>query len=167
MRALIIATDGFEDSELSYPYYRIKEAGIELDLATPNSKSISGKHETSFEAELSIEEADVDDYQLLVIPGGRSPEHLRLESEESIDLAKKFYEENKTISAICHGVQILISADALEGKDATCYWSIRDDLENAGAKFVDKPVVVDGNLVTSRHPPDLPEFMKATLENLQ
>ncbi|KXA93798.1 hypothetical protein AKJ66_00790 [candidate division MSBL1 archaeon SCGC-AAA259E22] len=167
MKALIIATNGFEDNEFSYPYYRLKEADFEVDVATPDSKSVSGKHGTEFEADLAIKDAEMNDYDLLVIPGGRSPEHLRMEAPESIDLVKEFYDADKPISAICHGTQLLMSADVLEGKRATCYWSIRDDLEHAGATFVDRSVVVDNNLITSRHPDDLPDFMRETLKKFE
>lgn len=166
MRALIIATNGFEDSELFYPYYRLQEAEIEVDIATPDGGSISGKHETDIDGDLSIEEAGEENYGLLVIPGGRSPEHLRIEAPESIELVKEFHSSGKPISAICHGVQLLMSTDLLKGKKATCYWSIKDDLENAGGTFVDESVVVDENLVTSRHPPDNPDFMRETLAKL-
>lgn len=167
MRGLIIATNGFEDSELFYPFYRLQEADVKVDIATPNGKSISGKHGIEMESDLKIDEVKEEDYDLLVIPGGRSPEHLRIESPKSIELVKEFYESGKPISAICHGVQLLMSADLLDGKNATSYWSIRDDLENAGGTFIDEPVVVDGNLITSRHPEDLPDFMKKTLEKIK
>jgi len=167
MKALIIATDGFEDSEFSYPYYRLKESDFEVDVATPDSKSVYGKHDTEFEADLPISDVEIDKYDLLVIPGGRSPERLRLEEPHSIVLVKQFYESEKPISAICHGPQLLMSADLLEGKRATCYWSIKDDLEHAGATFVDKSVVVDGNLITSRQPDDLPDFMRKTIEKFE
>ncbi len=167
MRALIIATDRFEDSELFYPYYRLEEAGLEVDLATPDGDSIKGKHGVEMDADMLIEEAEPEKYDLLVLPGGRSPEHLRLNAPESIEIVKEFDELGTPIASICHGAQLLMSADTLDGREATCYWSIKDDLENAGATFVDKPVVVDGNLITSRHPDDLPEFMSATLDKIQ
>ncbi len=167
MKALIIATDKFEDSELFYPYYRLLEAQVEVDVATPSGESIAGKHGIDIDADLKIGEADETNYDLLVIPGGRSPEHLRLEAEEAINLVKDFDKAGKPISAICHGAQLLMSADILEGREATCYWSLVDDLEHAGATFVDEPVVVDDNLVTSRHPDDLPDFMRETLKKLE
>lgn len=167
MKALIVATDKFEDNELTYPYYRLQEAEITIKVATPDGEPITGKHGIKVEGDLQISDAEQEDYDLLVIPGGRSPEHLRMEAPEVFKLVKDFEEEGKLISAICHGAQLLMSADILDGRRATCYWSIRDDLENAGAEFVDEPVVVDENLVTSRHPPDLPEFMKKTLGKLK
>ncbi|KXB04913.1 hypothetical protein AKJ50_01915 [candidate division MSBL1 archaeon SCGC-AAA382A13] len=167
MKALIIATNKFEDSELFYPYYRLKEAEIEVDVASPKGQTISGKHGIEIESDLKIGNAVVEDYELLVIPGGRSPEHLRLEAPEVIELVKKFDASDKLIAAICHGAQLLISANILENRKATCYWSIRDDLENAGAEFVDQSVVVDENIITARHPPDNPDFMRKVLGKLK
>lgn len=165
MNALIIAAGGFEDTELYYPYYRLLEEEISVDVATPGGGDVEGKHGYTVEADLSVEEAEEGRYDLLVIPGGRSPEHLRVEAPPSAELAREFDDADKTVAAICHGAQILMSTDVLRGREATCYRSIRDDLENAGAEFRDEPVVVDGNLVTSRHPGDLPRFMAATLRN--
>ncbi len=167
MKALIIATNKFEDSELFYPYYRLLEAEVEVDVATPTGENIAGKHGIEIDADLKIQDAAEKDYNLLVIPGGRSPEHLRLEAEEAIDLVKDFDEASKPISAICHGAQLLMSSDVLEGREATCYWSLVDDLEHAGATFVDESVVIDDNLVTSRHPDDLPDFMRETLKKIE
>lgn len=166
MRALIISTNRFEDSEFLYPFYRLQEAGIRVDVATPDGNSIKGKHDTEFEADMKIKEAEAEDYCLLVIPGGRSSEHIRIEAPEAIDLVEDFDGSGKTIAAICHGAQLLMSADILDGRKATCYWTIKNDLENAGGTFVDESVVVDGNLVTSRHPADLPDFMKETLKKV-
>lgn len=167
MRALIIAADKFEDSELFYPYYRLKEAGVQVDVATPKGNPIAGKHEIEIDADLKIENADEKNYYLMIIPGGRSPEQLRVEAPESIDLIKKFHDDGKIISAICHGPQLLMSADTLNDRKATCYWSLIVDLENAGATFLNEPVVVDDNLITSRHPPDLPDFMRETLKKIE
>lgn len=167
MNALIVAAGGFEDTELYCPYYRLREEKAAVDVATPNGEGVEGKHGYAVEADLAVDDAREDRYDLLVIPGGRSPEHLRVEAPRSPALAREFDDADKTVAAICHGAQILMSTDALEGREATCYRSIRDDLENAGATFRDEPVVVDGNLVTSRHPGDLPRFMAATLRNVE
>ncbi len=167
MNALIIATDGFEDSELTYPYYRLREDDVETHIATPDGEQIEGKIGEEMEADLAIDDVDTDDYDLLVVPGGRSPEYLRLRSERAIEIVREFDDDGKPIAAICHGAQLLISADVLDGRDATCYWSVRVDLENAGATFRDESAVVDDNLVTSRYPDDLPEFMKATLDAMR
>lgn len=159
-----MAADDFEDTELAYPLYRLLEEGFDVELATLDGGEVTGKHGYAFEGDIGIKEARTADYSLLLLPGGKSPENLRIEAPESVELVEKFDEAGKPVAAICHGAQILISADVLEGRRATCYWSIRDDLENAGAEFVDRSVVVDGKMVTSRHPDDLPDFMRETLE---
>lgn len=160
-------TDGFEDSEFFYPYYRLLEEGFDVDVATDGGDPADGKHGYEAEAELAIEEVDAGDYDLLVLPGGRSPERLRIREPRSVEVVRDFDDAEKPIAAICHGAQLLMSADVLRGRKATCYWSIRVDLENAGATFRDEPVVVDDNLVTSRHPADLPDFMRETLRVAQ
>lgn len=168
MQAIMLVTDGFEDSEFSYPYYRLQEAGWSVDVATPGGEAIEGKHGTAYEADLAIDDHGpawwVERYDLLVIPGGHSPESLRLEAPETADIVEAFDGAGLPIAAICHGAQLLISAGVLEGREATGYWSIRVDIENAGATFVDEEAVVDDNLVTARSPADLPAFMAATLE---
>lgn len=125
MKALIIATDGFEDIELTYPYYRLKEEKINVRIASPNQKEITGKHQTSIEPELPIKNLEPKEYEILIIPGGHSPEHLRIEQPKSIDLVKSFYNQNRLITAICHGPQLLMSAGVLENKKATCYRSVK------------------------------------------
>lgn len=168
MDALVVSADGFEDSELSYPYYRLQEAGWDVTLATPDGEDISGKHGVEFEADAAISERDadgwVDESDLLVLPGGRAPESIRLSAPEAVDVVAGFDAADEPIASICHGAQLLISADVLEGREATAYASLEVDVENAGATFVDEEVVVDDNLVTSRNPADLPAFMAETLE---
>ena len=168
MDALVISADGFEDSELSYPYYRLQEAGHDVTLATPDGEDISGKHGVEFEADAAISEHDaggwVDANDLLVLPGGRAPESIRLSAPEAVDVVAEFDDAGKPIASICHGAQLLISADILEGREATAYASLEVDVENAGATFVDEEVVVDDNLVTSRNPSDLPAFGAKMLE---
>ncbi|MFB6102449.1 MAG: DJ-1/PfpI family protein, partial [Haloplanus sp.] len=128
---------------------------------------IDGKHGYTFEADWAIDEHDADwwadEYDLLVIPGGGSPESLRTEAPEAADIVSAFDDRGKPIAAICHGAQLLISAAVLDGRQATGYWPLEVDIENAGAEFVDDSVVVDDNLVTSRVPDDLPAFMSETL----
>lgn len=167
MRSLIITGDGVEDSEFTYPYYRLQEEGIDVDVATPNGESFESKHGQSFDAaDIAINDVQSDGYDLLVLPGGRAPENVRLEEPGVGDIIRGFDEENKPIASVCHGAQLLITADVLDGREATGYWSIRDDIENAGATFVDEEVVVDDNLVTSRSPDDLPALMRETLANV-
>lgn len=171
MRALVLATDGFEDSEFNYPYYRLREADWEVDVATPEGVSVEGKHGYEWDADFAIDEYDADwwasEFDLLVLPGGYSPESLRLEAPAAAEIVAAFDDEGLPIAAICHGTQLLISADVLEGRTVTGYWSLEPDLENAGAEFVDEPVVVDDNLITSRVPDDLPSFMRETFALLE
>jgi protease I len=166
MKALIVTTDGFEDSELTYPYYRLQEAGIDVEIATPDGESVTGKIGEEMDADLAISEASEDEYDLLVVPGGNAPEDLRLEAEEAITLVREFDESGKPIASICHGAQLLISADVLKGREVTGYWAIRVDIENAGATFVDEGCVVDDTLVTARYPDDLPAWLSGLFAQL-
>lgn len=167
MKALIVTTDGFEDSELTYPYYRLQEAGIEAHIATPDGESVVGKIGEEMDADLAISEASEDEYDLLVVPGGNAPEDLRLEAEEAVDLVREFDGSGKPIAAVCHGAQLLISADVLEGREATGFWAIQVDIENAGATFVDEECVVDDNLITARYPDDMPAWFSSVLEQVE
>lgn len=156
-RALILTADGFEDSELFYPYYRLQEAGVRVDVAGPKAGALTGKVGYVFQAQLSFADVRPADYDVLVLPGGKAPEAVR-QSELAVGLARTMFEAGKGIAAICHGPQVLISAGVLRGRKATSYRGIRDDMVLAGADYVDAEVVVDGKLVTSRTPADLPAF---------
>lgn len=166
MKALIISADNFEDSELLFPYYRLKEEGIEVELASPAGGSIRGKHGYEVQADREIAEIDPDDYDLLILPGGKAPEAVRREAA-ALDICRQFFARNKPVAAICHGPQTLISAGLLKGRRATCYRTVADELKGAGALYEDSQVVVDGNLVTSRQPSDLPAFMREMMRLLR
>ena len=158
---------GFEDLELYYPKLRLIEAGHQVRVATPDGKPRTGKHEYTVAADLSMNDVDVGSFDALVVPGGsRSPEQLRTQ-EDALRVVREFQAAGKPIASICHGPWLLASAGVLEGKRATCYFAIRDDVANAGASYMDEEVVVDGNLVTSRTPIDMPAFMKALLAKLE
>ncbi len=159
MRALIMTANGVEDCELFYPYYRFKEENIEVDVASPDGEKIVGEHGYSLEANLSFADANAEVYDLLFLPGGKGPEKVRLQPE-AVEITKRMFESDKIITAICHGPQVLISADVVRGRRATCWPALRDDLKAAGAEYLDQEVVVDGNLITSRCPPDLPAFCR-------
>lgn len=163
MNGLIVATKRFEDSELSYPYYRLQEAGYEMDLATPGGRTITGKVGYEFDADLAVEDKTAtewaNEYDILVVPGGKSPEYLR-ETQVAVDLVREFDERGKPIATICHGPQLLISSGILPDRTLTAVPRLEVDIENAGGRFVDEQVVVDDNLVTSRTPADLPAFMR-------
>ena len=171
MRAIVLATDGVADSELNYPYYRLQEEDVSVDVATPDGDAIEGEHGYEFEADHAIDDHEpewwADEFDLVVVPGGYSPENLRLEAPEAAEIVAAFDEAGQPIASICHGAQLLISADVLEGREVTGYWSLEEDVENAGAEFVDEAVVVDENLVTSRVPDDLPAFASETVARLE
>lgn len=163
MKALIISTDGFEDLELLVPYYRLKEANIEVDIASIKKGKIKGIRNYEVDANLSLDEVNPDKYDLLILPGGKAPEKIRKE-EKALEISKNFFQKNKPVGAICHGPQTLISAGLLKGRHATCYKSVAGELIEAGAIYEDKEVVVDGNLVTSRMPSDLPYFLREIMK---
>jgi protease I len=165
MKALVISADNFEDLELLVPYYRLKEAGIIVEVASMKLGAIKGKHNYDVAVDKTLEEIRPDDYDLLVLPGGKAPEKVRKEAK-ALEIARSFFKHNRPVAAICHGPQILISAGLMKGRRATCYKSVAPELKEAGALYEDKEVVVDGNLVTSRQPSDLPAFMRETLKKL-
>jgi len=159
MRVLFLSADQFEDVELIYPFHRLKEEGHEVYVASFERGTITGKHGYPMEVDLSFEEADPDEFDALVLPGGRAPEKVRL-NEKAISIAKKMFGDGKPVASICHGPQVLISAGVLRGRKGTSYIGIRDDLISAGVEWLDEPVVVDGNWVSSRHPGDLYAWMR-------
>lgn len=161
----ILIADLFEEREFIYPYYRLQEAGHEVVVIGPEVKTFHGKTGFPFKAHLSAAAVKADDLAGLVIPGGFAPDHMR-RSRPMIDLVKEMNRLRRPIAAICHAGWLLVSADVVRGRQVTGYHSIRIDLINAGAIFVDDAPVVDGNLITAREPKDLPVFMKAFLEKL-
>jgi protease I len=165
MNALIISADNFEDSELLVPYYRLKESGIKVVVSSLNRGTIKGKHGYEVTVDKTLDEVNPDDYAILVLPGGAAPAVVRKEPK-ALEIARNFFSRSKPVVAICHGPQILISADLLQGRRATCYRSVIDELKEAGALYEDLEVVVDVNLVTSRQPADLPAFMRETMRQL-
>jgi protease I len=162
---LAFVDDSYEDLELWYPKLRLEEAGYETRLAGPVLRSFAGKHGYPAMADLLLGEARSEDYAGLLIPGGFMPDKLRRDSKV-LDLTREFHGAGKLVAFICHGGWIPISAKILRGRRATGSLGIRDDLENAGALWVDEPVVVDGNLVSSRTPRDLAAFARAMVEFL-
>ncbi|MFZ3045845.1 MAG: type 1 glutamine amidotransferase domain-containing protein [Desulfatirhabdiaceae bacterium] len=165
MKALIISADNFEDSELLVPYYRLKEAGVEVTLASLKRGAIIGKHGYEVAVDKTLDEVNPDDYAILVLPGGKAPAEVR-NVPKALEIARSFFTHSKPVAAICHGPQILISAGLLKGRRATCYMSVADELKKAGALYEDQEVVVDANLITSRQPADLPAFMRETMKKL-
>ena len=166
LKALIVSADNFEDIELLYPYYRLQEEGIEADVASLKRGPIKGKHGYTVEANKALNEIDPDNYDILILPGGKAPETIR-KDKYALEIAKRFFEQNKPVSAVCHGPQTLITAGLMKGRRATCYESVAKEMKEAGALYEDKEVVIDKNLVTSRQPSDLPAFMRETLKLLR
>jgi len=166
MKALIISADNFEDTELLVPYYRLKEAGVEVAVASLSRKAIKGKHGIEVAVDKTLDEVNPDDYAILILPGGAAPALVRKEAK-ALEIARSFFARGKPVAAICHGPQILISAGLLQGRRATCYKSVADELKKAGAHYEDREVVVDANLVTSRQPADLPAFMRETMKQIR
>jgi len=165
MKALMVSADGFEDTELLVPLYRLREEGISVDVASPCLGSITGKHGYSQSIDRTLAEVDPRDYDLLVLPGGRAPAALRDDTALQ-EIVRAFDAATKPIAAICHGPQILVSAGVMDGRRATCYKTVATELKDAGARYVDREVVVDGNLVTSRQPSDLPAFCREIMKQL-
>ena len=166
MKALIISADNFEDSELLVPYYRLKEEGIQVEVASIKKGSIKGKHGYEVNVDKVLGEVNPDDYDILLLPGGKAPGTIRKE-RSALDIARHFFKKSKPVSAICHGPQTLLSAGVLRGRRATCYKSVAQEIKEGGAVYEDREVVVDKNLVTSRQPSDLPAFMRETMKMLK
>jgi len=163
----ILATDGFEDAELLYPKIRLKEAGINTELISLHRRQIIGKHGYPLKPDKLIREANADDYDGVIIPGGtKNPDYLRRE-RDVLDFISRINEQKKLVGSICHAGWVLISAKIIKDRRATSYFAIKDDMINAGAIFEDESVVVDGNLITSRQPDDLPDFMIEVLKFLK
>ena len=160
-KILIIATHGFEDSELLEPRKRLLAAGAQVSLASPETAQIKGEHGALITPDLKVDDADEGDFDALLIPGGvKNPDKLRT-VEAAVDLVRDFFDAGKPIGAICHGPWLLVEADVVDGLTATSWPSVRTDLRNAGAEVVDEEAVVDGQIVTSRKPDDIPAFTDA------
>ncbi|MGM0483858.1 MAG: type 1 glutamine amidotransferase domain-containing protein [Candidatus Krumholzibacteriota bacterium] len=153
----------YEDLEFWYPVLRMKEAGAGVDSIGPEAAEYRGKHGLGGRADMGIEEAGPGDYDALIIPGGYAPDHMR-RSGEMIDFVRKVDSGGGIIAAICHGPWMLASAEIIEGKEVTSFFSIRDDLVHAGANWVDREVARDGNIITSRMPGDLPAFCRSVID---
>lgn len=161
-RIAILATDGFEQSELIEPRKALDQAGAETTLISPHDGKVKGWDHTRWGEELDVDvrlnEANPEDFDALVLPGGvMNPDRLRM-LPEAVDFVRAFFEQDKPVAAICHGPWTIVEAGCARGKKIAAWPSLRTDLQNAGAEFVDREVVVDGKLVSSRKPDDLPAF---------
>ncbi len=184
-RIVIIVANEFEDIELLYPFVRLSEEGAEVIIVpikaglhprpAVRNKPVTGRYGTPIPLEvfsegeryviMDLKEVKLDEIDAIIIPGGYSPDSLRIR-EEVLDFIKKANEMGKVIAAICHGPQVLISAGLVKGRKVTSYRAVKDDLMNAGAVFVDQPAVRDGNIITARVPDDLPEFCRLIIDAL-
>jgi protease I len=162
-RVLILIEDEFEDSEVFGPLEGLSGAGVTVTIAGPAAGAIyRGKKGQTATAAVSAGSVRLGDFDALVIPGGHAPDRMRMR-HAMVDLVRDAMEAGKPVAAICHGPQLLISANALRGRTLTCWPSIAIDVKNAGGLYMDKPVVEDGNLITSRKPDDIPAFNEAIL----
>lgn len=165
-KVAFLATNGFEDSELTDPWAAVTGAGGRATMVSPESGEITGKNGHAQPVELSAADASADDFDALVLPGGVvNSDHLRMD-RDSIDFARAFFEQGKPVGVICHGAWILIEAGVVDGRTMTSYPSLTTDLRNAGATWVDEEVVVDAGLVSSRTPDDLPAFCAKVVEEI-
>jgi protease I len=163
-RAVIITGPGFQDEEFIYPYYRLQEAGFIVDVATKDKEIVYGKFSIPAKATIDTKDLREEDYDLVILPGGHeAPDRVR-QDKKVLDFVKSIDERGKVLAAICHGPWILISANVVRGRKATCYVGMADDLRNAQAIYVDEPVVEDGNLITAPHYRNNGDFMKAILK---
>ena len=162
-KAVIITAQNFQDEEFTYPYYRLLEEGFTVDVATPDKKEVFGKYGVPARPTIDTNDLKAQNYDLVILPGGfEAPDRLRIR-KEVLKFIKDMYDSGKIVAAICHGPWLCVSAGILKGKKATAFMSIADDVRNAGATYIDAPVVVDGNLVTAPHYRNNGDFMKATL----
>jgi len=170
-KILILATDGFEQSELFVPLIKLREAGATVKIASPKAGSIRGWDKDnwgdSVPVDLELEAVDADDYHALILPGGQmNPDALRI-NEKAIELVLDFLDSEKIVAAICHAPWLLVEADAVEGRVLTSWPSVKTDIENAGGDWVDEEVVVDDNIITSRSPADLEAFVAKIIEEIE
>jgi protease I len=162
-RVAMALAKNFEDSEAIAPKAHLESLGAEVTTIGVERGVVEGKKGASLAVDRTFAEVSPDEFDLFVIPGGGAPENLRID-DDAVAFARDFVASGKPVAAICHGPQLLISADVLGGRTLTCVNKIRDDVKNAGGRYVDEALVVDGNLITSRTPADLPDFNDAIAE---
>jgi deglycase len=165
-RAAVLVEQQYQEMEVWYPVYRLREAGCTVTLVGPDAgQTYNSKLGYPAKSDKAAKDVSANDFDVLVIPGGFSPDYVR-RSKEMVRLVTDMAERGKLVAAICHGPWVLCSTKALRGKRVTCFHSIKDDVTNAGATYVDEEVVVDGSIITSRKPDDLPAFMQAIIKRL-
>jgi protease I len=166
--AIVLTADQFEDMEVYFPVFRLQEEGWNVTIAAPTMQTIYGEHGYGLKPNITIDEANPDDYNLLILPGGSpngAPAIVR-KIKEAQDIAKSFFAKNKLVATICHGPYTLVSAGLVKGRHLTSYWhdGVPEEIKKGGGIWEDKEVVVDGNLVSSRWPMDLPVFIREVMK---
>jgi len=163
----ILVENLYDDRELLYPYYRLQEEGFTVELVGPEQNRIfKSKNGVPVRSDRASADVTADDYDALVVPGGFSPDYMR-RTKATLEFTKAMHDSGKTIAAICHAPWLLISSIDLSGRKLAGFHTLKVDIENAGATYVDEEVVTDGNLITSRTPKDLPAFAKAVIQALR
>ncbi len=170
-KAVVLTADEFEDMEVFFPVFRLMEEGVEVTIAAPTRDEIRGENGYSLQPDMTIDEVKADDYDLLIIPGGSpegAPTTVR-KDPKAVEIARSFFSRNKPVASICHGPYTLVSAGLVKGRRLTSYWhdGVPEEIREAGGEWLDESVVVDGNLVTSRWPMDLPDFMREVVKLLR
>ena len=166
-RVAILAENLYQEMELWVPYYRLKEAGAAVKvIGTGSAKSYTSKHGYPVAVDAAADEVKAKEFDAVIIPGGYAPDLMR-RSTAMVGLVREAFQQGKVVAAICHAGWMLCSAGILKGKTATCFHAIKDDMVNAGARYVDEEVVVDGNLITSRKPDDIPAFCREIIKALE
>jgi len=166
-RIAILAEDQYEDLELWYPLIRMKEAGAEVAVVgMPGVEAYHSKHDYPAKVDVAAQEVSADDFDAVIIPGGYAPDYMR-RHEPMVDLVRGVFEKGGVVAFICHAGWVPITAGIVEGKTVTSVSAIKHDLVNAGAEWVDQEVVQDGNMISSRYPPDLPAFCRTIIGALQ
>ena len=165
-RIALLVENLFDDKELLYPYYRMIEEGFAIDLiGAEKHVTYHSKFGLPMKSDLASKDVNADDYDAVIIPGGFSPDYMR-RTQQTVDFVSALNAQNKLIAAICHGPWLMISSCDLKGRSLTGFHSVKVDIENAGATYLDQEVVIDGNYITSRTPKDLPSFTKAIIQFL-
>jgi protease I len=166
-RVAVLVEQQYQEMEVWYPVYRLREAGCTVELIAPEAgKTYASKLGYPAKSTLAASDARADQFAAVVIPGGFSPDYIR-RSQPMLNLVRDVYAQKKPVAAICHGPWVLCSTTALKGRKVTCFHSIKDDVQNAGATYVDQEIVIDGNVITSRTPDDLPAFVVALMEMMR
>ena len=167
-KAIVLTADKFEDMEVFFPVFRLMEEGWQVDIAAPKKEKIQGENGYILMPDKTIDQVDPEEYDLLIIPGGSpdgAPQTVR-KIRKALEIAQSFFTKNKPVGSICHGPWTLADADVVKGRYLTSYWhdGVPEDIKKAGGLWEDQAVVVDGNLVTSRYPMDLPSFMRELMK---